>query len=630
MTPEQRQQVEAQIQSDFSKLQKKLEELQNEIKNENDESKKQEKQAEFDKMKLELNDMKNLIDKLSSLQEQDLQSLKTRLEQYSQIRQQTQWEVADLQNEKTPTPTTYELLKDSQTSIRLRSIIESNPNEFRNIPWDSSEAKLEYIFSKIRNNIIILLKNKLWNSENIEKIINNTIAPAFEWNMIELLKNQKNPENNNMLQWMQNISFENFGDLVEWVSNLASNAKWSFDKFSQWMNAVDYLSVHKWVLREPNKSEVLSNPLKFQEYMNNAKFAAEDFSPYTPISENIFKIDENQNFDFGVSIQEKQEILQKIWDIQVVDNPKTASLIVKMLDKLDNPSDFLWKVPKLQETANGLLDWVNVLNSVTKPFGIDFLWESTKSPEERWFLYRIVDFVCKLIWITWWLEWIVKKWRLDKLELTDEKNENISHIYEEYQKLVWKWSDISIMDANSCSAVLSEFNLTDLDDVSTTKWDHLRDVMSNDIDVNLLSPDVVQQTLWDDYLIKNEVEDANWKKQEKVIVDVSKITDEKKRELAHKHIINMKTRLESNFDDLKDFYVNIHNIDDIVLCMTASLYANGDDVIEWVKARVFLPENYGVVHWLASDSWTETDGDESETDGDESEISWNEWSDNWI
>ena len=89
MTQEQRQQIEVQIQSDFSELQKKLSDLQNEIRNESDATKKQEKQAEFDKMKSELDDMKKLIDKLSLLQEQDLQSLKTRLEQYSHIRQQT-------------------------------------------------------------------------------------------------------------------------------------------------------------------------------------------------------------------------------------------------------------------------------------------------------------------------------------------------------------------------------------------------------------------------------------------------------------------------------------------------------------------------------------------------------------
>jgi hypothetical protein len=72
------------------------------------------------------------------------------------------------------------------------------------------------------------------------------------------------------------------------------------------------LSVHNGILRQPNKSEVLSNPLKFKEYMNDSRFAASGFSPYTAISDNIFKIDENQAFEFGMSLQEKQEVLSKI------------------------------------------------------------------------------------------------------------------------------------------------------------------------------------------------------------------------------------------------------------------------------------------------------------------------------
>jgi hypothetical protein len=66
------------------------------------------------------------------------------------------------------------------------------------------------------------------------------------------------------------------------------------------------------VLRNPNKSEVLSNPLKFQEYMNDSRFAVNGFSPYLAIPDNIFKIDENQTFEFGLSLQEKQSVLSQI------------------------------------------------------------------------------------------------------------------------------------------------------------------------------------------------------------------------------------------------------------------------------------------------------------------------------
>jgi flagellar motility protein MotE (MotC chaperone) len=82
MTPEQRKIEEEQIRNNFSELQKKLEELKNEVQAETDELKKQEKTDEIKRLEKEASEMKALIDTLSSLQEQDLESLKTRLESF--------------------------------------------------------------------------------------------------------------------------------------------------------------------------------------------------------------------------------------------------------------------------------------------------------------------------------------------------------------------------------------------------------------------------------------------------------------------------------------------------------------------------------------------------------------------
>ena len=610
MTPEEQQkktQLEQQINVEFSQLQKKLWDLKGEVQSETDETKKQEKGRKIQEMETELSEIgawKEKLERMTSLQEQDLESLKTRLESLKLTIQNFKWEVVDLQNEKSPTPTTCELLKNTETYNKLLNIISSNPDSFKGLPWENAEKKLEYIFEKIRDGIVQFIKNKLWESENVEKVINNTIAPAFERNLMEMLRDQWNETNVGMLKGMDGISWDNLWKLFNWVKWFADKFSSSYGKFNQWVNAIDYLSVHNWVLNNPNQSEVLSNPLKFKEYMNDAKFIAKDFSPYAAISDNIFKIDENQNFEFGMSLQEKQNVLSQIWNIQVVNNPRTTALIARMLDK---PAEFLRVTPELQKTANGLLDWASAINSVTKIFGKDIIWEISKAPEQRTVWFKVLDFVCKLIWITWGLEWVVKRWRLDRLDLTDEKNHSISQIFKEYQKVAWKWSDVSITDSN-CSAVLAEFNLTDLDKQSTTKWDYLRDVISNNISINLISPAIVQQTLWNDYLKKEVVQLNWWKQQEKLVVNAKKIEqDHKERELAHKHLQNMKAHLEGNYNDLKDFYSNIHNTDDLVVCMTTALYADKDDVIEWVKAKVFLPENYGVVYaWGVESAMTNT------------------------
>lgn len=606
MTPEQRKLEEEQIKNNFSELQKKLEELKNEVQTEGDESKKQEKDEEIKRLEKDASEMKALIDTLSSLQEQDLESLKTRLESLKSAIQNFRWEVVDLQNEKTKTPTTCELLRWSETYNRILNVIWSNPDKFKDLPWENAEKKLEYIFNKIRDSIVQFMRNKLWNSEKYDEIINNTIAPAFEWNLMELLRDQWNETNVSMLKWMDSISFDSFNQLVKWVSSFAKKASGSYNKFSQWLNALDYLSVHNWVLREPNKSEVLSNPLKFKEYMNDTRFATEWFSPYVAISDNIFRIDENQTFEYGMSLQEKQSILAQIWNIQVVNNPKTTALIASMIDKSEA---FLWATAWLQQTANGLLDWVSSLNSVTKIFWVDILWDITKTPEKRSFLFKIIDFVCKLIWITWWLEWIVKRWRLDRMNLTDEKNENIGQIFKKYKELAWDNVNLNITEEN-CKEVLADFAVTDSQNSSSTKWDFLRDSIAENMNVSLISPAIVQQVLWDSYL-KKETITEKWESKEKISIDESKITEVDKLKLAHGHLTIMKSHLENYKDnDLSDFYANIHSTEDLALCITASLYADKNDVIEWVKAKVFLPENYGVIRsdWTVVDnqnSWRE-------------------------
>jgi hypothetical protein len=90
MTPDQRQQIETQIKSDFSELQKKLEELQNEVKNEGDEKKKHEKQAEYQKLLEELKVIEQDMKNIESRNEEEVLALKNKLESTKKTYQETQ------------------------------------------------------------------------------------------------------------------------------------------------------------------------------------------------------------------------------------------------------------------------------------------------------------------------------------------------------------------------------------------------------------------------------------------------------------------------------------------------------------------------------------------------------------
>ncbi|MBO7095092.1 hypothetical protein J6V86_02770 [bacterium] len=58
-------------------------------------------------------------------------------------------------------------------------------------------------------------------------------------------------------------------------------------------------------MNNPEKSEVLTNPLEFKNYLNDEVFAPKNgngergaFSPYSKIDKDLFKVDENQKFEF--------------------------------------------------------------------------------------------------------------------------------------------------------------------------------------------------------------------------------------------------------------------------------------------------------------------------------------------
>lgn len=517
-----------------------------------------------------------------------------------------------------PTPTTCELLRNSETYNKLLNIISSNPEKFKNLKRDdwsellTPEDKLEYIFEKIRDNIVLFMTNKLWKSKNVERVINNTIAPALERNLMELLKEQWNKTNRDMLTWIHEISWDSIQNLLDGIQWFSNNFSSSYNQFSKWMNAVDYLSVHNWVLRDPDKSKVLSNPLEFQKYMNDNRFGANGFSPYAVIPDNIFKIDENQNFEFWISSQEEKEILESIWDIKVVDNPETTALIANMLNK---PEKFLWSTAKLQNQANHLLDWIHSANSVTKMFWIDILSDISKFLEKKNIVYKIFDFVCKLIWITWWIEWIVKKRRMERLNFTAEKDDNISQIFKRYKELAWEKVELNITDENSCKTALNDFAVTDLKYPATTKWDYLRDSMVENMDLSLISPAIVSQAIEQNILpkgneyLKEETITVKWKQEKKFTIIPTWFTLEDKKKLAQYHLNNMKAHLgEYNKNGLRDFYGNISSTEDIALCITASLYADKNDVIEGIKAKVFLPDNYQSVR----SNWTVENPENSE------------------
>ncbi|MDR0282254.1 MAG: hypothetical protein LBI53_02800 [Candidatus Peribacteria bacterium] len=96
---------------------------------------------------------------------------------------------------------------------------------------------------------------------------------------MEFLKNNGNENNISNLSLANGINFESFTNLLTSVGNFAGKATGMYTEGKKIINAIDFLSAHKQRLKDAKKSEVLRNPLKMKEFLENPIWLT-DTNPY--------------------------------------------------------------------------------------------------------------------------------------------------------------------------------------------------------------------------------------------------------------------------------------------------------------------------------------------------------------
>jgi hypothetical protein len=143
-----RQETENQLRKDFDEILNEIKELSKKV----TEGSKEEEKKRLEEAKEEALKIKEELNNKSGLKEEQLIQIGTRIDKLrNSFLKQVKRKTAEILTKRYPTPTTYELLKNSETCEKLKQIILLNPKEFSHIPAYGPENKLEYIFSKIRN-----------------------------------------------------------------------------------------------------------------------------------------------------------------------------------------------------------------------------------------------------------------------------------------------------------------------------------------------------------------------------------------------------------------------------------------------------------------------------------------------
>jgi hypothetical protein len=111
--------------------------------------------------------------------------------------------------------------------------------------------------------------------EPLPPMLSNVLTPAIEWYLMDFLKQNQHDNNVADFTLANGISFDTFKDLFTSVSSFAGKATATYGKGKALLKAIDFLSIHKEVLTKANKSDILSNPLKCKEFLENPLWSTE-------------------------------------------------------------------------------------------------------------------------------------------------------------------------------------------------------------------------------------------------------------------------------------------------------------------------------------------------------------------
>ncbi|MDR2190049.1 MAG: hypothetical protein LBP53_02415 [Candidatus Peribacteria bacterium] len=98
-------------------------------------------------------------------------------------------------------------------------------------------------------------------------MISTVLTPAIEWYLMDFLKQNQHDNNVGDLTLAEGISFETFTGLFSSVSTFAGKATATYGKGKSLLKAIDFLSIHSDVLSKASQSDVLRNPLKCKEFL---------------------------------------------------------------------------------------------------------------------------------------------------------------------------------------------------------------------------------------------------------------------------------------------------------------------------------------------------------------------------
>jgi hypothetical protein len=440
----------------------------------------------------------------------------------------------------------------------------------------TAEKRLENIMLKINTTIKKYLITQLGidiKSTQTLQVIDEVITPALERYLMSFLRDNQHTNNIADLTLAQTLSFsgsnplQQFTSLLSSVGNIVGKATTAYGKMNTIVNAIEFLEIHKEILPKANKNEILSNPLLFKEKFLENAVRASGRDVYSISLQELGIIFSTEEKTFGMSAAETQKIKDEIGNINVVDKPDTTKLILDLTDKAGGVLE------ARNDIRNGAIDRIDSTFSAIKGLvGTTTI----KGRFEKLKGWKVFNFVLQILGFTRGVEGLQRK-RYERnikreLDTDPKKSEQISAIFTAY---IHKTQE-KIEAENTLPKLLEK-------DKSITFTDQIKPLFN--IDGKMLAAAIKEKITTPSSLNPAMLKIATGR----LATNIDEMDFERNKDkIIQDYITNMTKYLLAT----PTFLSKAENADTVAFTMITALFADPENVINGIEAKVLLPSAF--------------------------------------
>lgn len=412
----------------------------------------------------------------------------------------------DVEKSQNPNPQMLEIIKQTWLYAKLQETFK-DASIYPDLNWNI-EAKIDRFANQINTTVQKYLESiflSIW-EKTFPQAALKSMNTWIQFMLMDALKDSNNGAG--FFSSIGSVDLSWFKSLFEWLTK-------TFGKWGEFLSAwkkitktIDFLSLQPSLWDNAEKIPQLMNPSKFIQLANNQKLIwTKDISTLSLSDLWI------QEWDINITQAEKDSLKQIAEKSAKKHDPKTIKAMIGALEKAE------WFLAKRKDLAEWALALMDKADWMIAPFE-KLLWKNMFDLLKpfKW----VLNMVLSLLWFSWWLDWLQKKWLLRKIDWqldTQGKKDFMAGAMTYFKDNISK-SSVKESDSNSIVSMYSSIigNMpTDIKAKIPLDYNVICNSIKNNLkNSEIINPLVLQElgSPWNAMIL--ETTDANWKKTYKI------------------------------------------------------------------------------------------------------------------